>query len=325
MSVITDMSLINFFKSLIKNHMVSNRNIINGFLVNEKIFESYSGKIYKGSHKITSKKVILKFCKKKKEWTREVNALKFLNHPNIVKMVGNYKSEINVTYDNIGECSLIALEYAKNGDLYSFLKKNNNVNEKVGRTIGKQIIEGLVYAYSMGISHRDIKLENIFISEKGKIIIGDWGLCSFDCNDRLSESSCGTLGYMAPELICKLKNDPSKADVWSFATLLFSLISGCRPYGEPVSRKKNIYDKAWKDEWLESIIKKNWIIFWKSHVLHSKINFSDELKDLIESCFEPKFENRIGITTLLEHNWFEGKTVSDSYIAELASEKVKKN
>jgi serine/threonine protein kinase len=319
MSVITDMDFINFFKKIIKTHITSNRNIVNGFLVNEKIFESYSGKIYKGSHKITSKKVILKFCKKKKDWIREVNALKILSHPNVVKLVGDYKCDINVNYDNIGNCSLMALEYAKNGDLYSFLKKNNNVNEKVGRTIGKQILEGLVHAYYMGVSHRDIKLENIFISEKGKIIVGDWGLCSFDCNDRLSESSCGTLGYMAPEILCKMKYDPSKADVWSFGTLLFSLISGCRPYSEPESRKKNIYDKDWKDEWLDSIMKKKWDIFWKSHLLHSKINFSDELKDLIECCFEPKFMDRIDIITLLDHKWFDGETISDSYIVELSS------
>ena len=318
MSVITDMDFINFFKSLIKNHLTNNR-IVNGFYVNEKIFESYSGKIYKGSHKITSKKVILKFCKKKKEWTREVNALKFLNHPNIVKMIGDSKSDMNVIYDNIGKCNLIALEYAENGDLYNFLQNNRSVNENITRTISKQIVEGLIYAYSQGISHRDIKLENIFINKTGRIIIGDWGLCSFDCNDRLSESSCGTLGYMAPEILCRMKYDPSKADVWSLATLIFSMVSGCRPYAEPNSRKRNIHDDKWKDEWLECIIQKNWNIFWKSHLIHSNINFSDELKDLIELCFEPKFEDRIGITTLLEHKWFEGDTVTDSYIVDLVS------
>ena len=315
MSVFTDMNLIRFFKNIID---MNSKNVVKGFFLDKKIFDSYSGKIYKGKHLKTSKEVVIKFCKKEREWIREVEALKILNHPNIVKMIGNYHKNIDINYDDIGNVSIVGLEYASNGDLYTFLSKNIKVSEDVVRTIAIQIVDGLIYANSKNISHRDIKLENIFINNFGNIIIGDWGLCSFQNKDRYSSSSCGTLGYMAPEILCKLKYFPNKADVWSLGVLLFSLVSGVRPYHEPKSRRKNNFDNSWKDEWLETILKKNWDRFWRSHEVSTKIYFSSDLKDLIEKCFEPSFADRIDLKELKEHKWFEGNYVGNDKIIDLA-------
>lgn len=319
MSVLTDMNVIKFFKNIIDRN---SKNVIYGFLLDKKIFDSYSGKIYKAKHIKTSKEVVVKFCKKEKDWLREVNALTNLNHQNIVKIVGEYRKNVNINYDNIGNVNIIALEYAHNGDLYNFLKINQTISEEVCRTISSQIIDGLIYAYSKNISHRDIKLENIFINKSGTIVIGDWGLCSFRSKNRYSESSCGTLSYMAPEILCKLKYDPSKADVWSFGVLLFSLVSGVRPYSEPKSRRKDNFDNSWKDEWLECILMKKWNIFWKSHENHTNIVFSEEIKDLIEKCLEPNFKKRIGLTVLNEHEWFNGNYVKGDKIIELSSKDI---
>ena len=74
---------------------------------------------------------------------------------------------------------------------------------------------------------------------------------------------------------------------------------------------------------MESILKKEWNKYWKSHLIHSNINFSDEFKDFIECCYEPKFNKRIGITELLGHEWFNGKIVKNLYIAKLASKGIK--
>ena len=322
MSILTDMNLIKFFKNIIDRN---SKNIINGILLDKKIFDSYSGKIYKGKHLKSSKDVVIKFCKKEKDWNKEVKALRNLNHPNIVKMVGDYQKNMNVKFDNIGKVSVIALEYAYHGDLYEFLNKNKSLSEDASRTIANQIVEGLIHAYSINISHRDIKLENVFITKTGRIVIGDWGLCSFQSNNRYSESSCGTLGYMAPEILCKLRYNPSKADVWSFGVLLFSLVSGSRPYSEPLSRRKNNFDTSWKDQWLDSILVKDWDLFWRSHEKHSTIIFSDDLKDLIEKCLDPQFSKRISLTALTDHEWFDGNYVTDDYIEMLASKDEKKN
>ena len=144
MSVFTDMNLIKFIKNIID---MNSKNVVKGFLLDKKIFDSYSGKIYRGKHLKTSKEVIIKCCKKEREWIREVEALKSLNHPNIVKMIGNYDKNININYDNIGNVSIIGLEYASNGDLYRFLNKNKTISEDVTRTIVNQIVDGLIYAY----------------------------------------------------------------------------------------------------------------------------------------------------------------------------------
>ena len=319
MSVLSDMNLIKFFKNVIDRN---SKNIVKGFLLDKKIFDSYSGKIYKGKYIKTSQEVVVKFCKKEKDWYREVEALKILNHPNIVKMVGKYENNVKINYDNIGNVNILAIEYAHCGDLYNFLNVNKTLSEDVSRTIVDQIVEGLIHAYSNNISHRDIKLENVFITDSGKIVIGDWGLCSFQSKNRYSESSCGTLGYMAPELLCKMKYDTSKADVWSLGVLLFSLVSGVRPYSEPKSRKKDDYDTSWRDEWLSCILKKDWKLFWKSHENNSEIIFSDDLKDLLEKCLDPKFNTRIGITVLNQHKWFNGNYVDDDYIKELSLTRI---
>ena len=242
--------------------------------------------------------VVVKCCKNLSSWNTETRALHSLDHPNIIKMVGRPEANVPATahtssvgssgrgqdenkqrnrhltpdssplrmHENLPLIHVLAQELATNGDLYELLQGHGPFDEVVARSIIKPIVEGLLYAYeAKGISHRDIKLENIFIAEDGTIKIGDWGLSGFETKNRLCSSSCGTLGYMAPEMVCREKYDANKTDVWALAVVLFSLCTGVRPYSEPKSRRKGPNDYSWRDEWLGAMMAGKWKLWWMSH------------------------------------------------------------
>jgi serine/threonine protein kinase len=311
---------------------IKKQNILNNFVIEKNLNDGYSGKVYIGYEKKNSKKrkVVIKFCHKLSSWETETGALENLKHPNIIKMVGNKKSNIpcpdfikndlskynlwkpneNTEYPPV---HVLVQEFAEKGDLYQFLLENILVDENRTRKLVKPIVEALVYAYEKhSISHRDIKLENILIMKDGTIKLGDWGLAAFKTNNRKCSTSCGTLGYMAPEIICQKKYDANKTDVWALGVVLFSLCSGVRPYGEPKNRKKSPKDISWKDEWLDAIMNRKWAIWWKSHERSINIikSFSVELRDMIECIFEPDSNKRISLSELLKHPWMKKEKIN---------------
>ena len=87
-------------------------------------------------------------------------------------------SEGNNIIDTTRKLHMFALEYASNQDLYEVLVREKYFKEDITKNIFKQLVDGLLYSYENGcdgngISHRDIKLENIFVSKNGEIKIGD--------------------------------------------------------------------------------------------------------------------------------------------------------
>ena len=129
----------------------------------------------------------------------------------------------------------------------------------------------------------------------------------------MTNKSVGTLGYMAPELLCKKYYNAHKADVWSIAVLIFSLCTGLRPYSEPKKRRETITedglydDSLWKDEWLDAIIKKKWKQIWLSHIkVKRRINtLSDNFFDLMQQMFIYDENLRPTLTEIIKHEWFK--------------------
>ena len=77
--------------------------------------------------------------------------------------------------------------------------------------------------------HRDLRLENLLINKEMRVKISDFGASSFFRKDQIFSESCGTLPYMAPEMI-NGKYSGSKSDIWSLGVLLFVIICGHFPY-----------------------------------------------------------------------------------------------
>jgi serine/threonine protein kinase len=300
----------------------------------EKTLQSgYSGKVFYGHYNQTP--VVIKCCRKFSSWKVEVNALNMLKHENIIKLVGIPESNIlgdkytvnNYRKKKLNNCSpkihILAQEFAKYGDLHNLLEKHGWFEEKWARTFVLSILKGLIYAYEeKQISHRDVKLENIFISDKGIIKIGDWGLSAFNTVDRLCSTSCGTFGYMSPNMICNQKYDSNKTDVWSLGVLLFSLCSCVRPYEDPCQQVYNICNNIWMDPWLLYMVEGKWKLWWKSHQMVTPIinNFSNELCDLIVKMFCIDEKKRISLSEIINHDWMKGDTYSNEEVIELCKQ-----
>ena len=142
---------------------------------------------------------------KEKYYNNEIELITKLNHQNIVKYYKSF-TENNKIY--------IIMEYFDNGDLDSYIKalkfdkgKNENKNKAEIWNIFYQCMAGLNYLHSMGVIHRDIKPQNIFMTKNKIIKIGDFGV-SAKFKDKqilkkiisLKNTIVGTYEFMAPEV-----------------------------------------------------------------------------------------------------------------------------
>lgn len=180
------------------------------------------GKLAIGKHFSSGEMVCVK-CIPDGAWDdNERVCLGSLRHRNVIGLKGYYLVD--------GRHYLVT-EYAQGGDLFDFLEGKERVPEAEVRMLGVQLVEALQYIHESGIVHRDLKLENIFLdSARKRVFIGDWGFsCFFSMHRRLQES-CGTLYYMAPELIAHQSYTGPEADVWSLGVVLYYLAVGSLPF-----------------------------------------------------------------------------------------------
>ena len=121
------------------------------------------------------------------------------------------------------------LELLNGGELFERLQKKKKFNERMAADITKQIADALAYMHSKGVVHRDLKPENILYENKNedaRIKISDFGL-SRDTkakDARPLKTSCGTPGYVAPEIIRQQAYDES-VDLWAAGVIIYILLS----------------------------------------------------------------------------------------------------
>lgn len=157
---------------------------------------------------------------------REINALKILHHPNIVKL-----EQVIQNDKYIG----IVLEYASGGELFDYILDNRSLKEHVAARLFSQLVSGVYYLHSKGIVHRDLKLENLLLDKNKNIIITDFGFANSFRNkgNQLMSTSCGSPCYAAPELVVSdSKYDGRKVDVWSCGVILYAMLAGYLPWDD---------------------------------------------------------------------------------------------
>jgi DNA-binding NarL/FixJ family response regulator len=153
---------------------------------------------------------------------REGEALRRLNHPNIVKVLAT-SDEDSQHY--------IVMEYVSGGSLADLLTAQPQLPFERVVSIGLEISDALSRAHHLQILHRDIKPANILLAEDGTPRLTDFGLARIGQLPRLTEngSILGTFYYLSPEAV-ENREVNERSDLWSFGVVLYEMITGRLPF-----------------------------------------------------------------------------------------------
>ena len=211
------------------------------YIIINKLGKGSFGSVYKVKHKTTGKIRAMKIIKNEEileyeqmlgnDFLKEIEVLKELEHPNIVKIIEYYIDNKN---------HYIITELLNGGELFDAIIKFKKFNEKKAAYIMKQILSALNYLHSKGVVHRDIKPENILIqklnSKKNKkddidyfqVKLIDFGSSNFLKGNKKLTLQVGSPYYIAPEILNK--NYDEKCDIWSAGVVLYIMLTGNFPF-----------------------------------------------------------------------------------------------
>ena len=217
----------------------------------------------------------------------EIDILKKLSHPNIVRIFEFYESTNNFYLIN---------EFCDGGELFNMINKNN-FNEQQLSIIFYQVFSGLCYLHENKIFHRDLKPENILISQKEKdlltdeeylwIKIIDFGTAKIFEKNKKERAIVGSAYYIAPEVLNQDYNE--KCDTWSVGVILYMFLTGHAPF-----------DGKNNEEIIHSIRTKN------LDNLDKKLSKrSPEVTDLVKGLLEKDTKKRLSAKDALNHIWFK--------------------
>ena len=153
---------------------------------------------------------------------REGEALRELNHHNIVKMVDAVEED--------GRRYLM-MEYVPGGSLRDLLEEQRALPVKRTVEIALDVADALTRAHHIGIIHRDLKPSNVLLAADGTARLTDFGIAHVTGGARLTgtDRAVGTVDYMSPEA-CDLEALDRRTDVWSFGVVLYEMLTGERPF-----------------------------------------------------------------------------------------------
>jgi serine/threonine protein kinase len=257
-------------------------------------------KVYKGISKKTNKIYAIKVCNELEKYYDSI-----INELNILRLVKNKSNNIEkfygVYYSKEENTIWIILEYFEYGNIMSYLTKiNYPINEELISTIIQNVLFGLLYLHSINIIHRDIKCQNLLLSDEGRVKISDFGISInknvLNCNNRV-----GTPYWMSPEVINRQRYN-EKTDIWSLGIICYELVEGEPPYSE---FKPNVVMK----KIIENPIKG----------LKNPEKYSNEFNDFVSLCLNVDFNKRPNIPQLLEHKFIK-KSGSVKFLQKIIEE-----
>uniref|UniRef100_A0A182QM38 Protein kinase domain-containing protein n=1 Tax=Anopheles farauti TaxID=69004 RepID=A0A182QM38_9DIPT len=158
----------------------------------------------------------------------EVNIMKNLNHPCVIKM-----------HDIVDkpESVYMVLEYMRGGDLLTRIIEKKYLPERTAKLFFLQMCHAVKYLHEQGITHRDLKPDNILLEDNGEdtlLKVTDFGLSKFVSKNSVMRTVCGTSLYVAPEVLRSSGRDcyTRKVDIWSLGVVLYAMLSGSLPFSD---------------------------------------------------------------------------------------------
>jgi serine/threonine-protein kinase len=156
---------------------------------------------------------------------REMSIASSLHHPRIVPLFDS---------GSAGGIPYYVMPYVEGETLYDRLQREKRLPLADALTITRDIADGLGYAHSRGVLHRDVKPENILLSD-GHALVADFGLArAIGAADysKLTETGVivGTVSYMSPEQLRESRDLDQRADIYSLGCIQYEMLTGAPPY-----------------------------------------------------------------------------------------------
>ncbi|ODN74331.1 hypothetical protein L202_06748 [Cryptococcus amylolentus CBS 6039] len=214
----------------------------------------------------------------------EIDLLKNLNHPNIVKYKGFARDKENL---------FIVLEYCENGSLQTILKKFGKFPESLVAVYISQVLQGLIYLHEQGVIHRDIKGANILTNKDGSVKLADFGVSSRATAPLADSGDAEVVGspyWMAPEVI-EQSGASTASDIWSVGCVVVELMEGKPPYGDLAPMQA-----LWR--------------IVQDEGMRVPEGASPIVKDFLYHCFQKDPNLRVSAKKLLRHPWMLSVKIS---------------
>ncbi|XP_075243256.1 calcium/calmodulin-dependent protein kinase type 1-like [Convolutriloba macropyga] len=234
----------------------------------------------------------------------EIGILKAIDHPNIVKLVEHIDEKKHI---------YLIMTLITGGELFDRILDVGYYSEKSAATLVQQILSAVDYLHGRQIVHRDLKPENLLMLDKtpeSPVILSDFGLSAYVTDEHQMRQSCGTPGYVAPEILLKRHPYNEKIDCWSTGVIVYILLCGYPPfYGET---DHQIYDMIKSAEY--EFDSPSWDCI------------SESAKDFINCLLQLNPLKRYSTQQALQHPWLlsvTSQTVAEVDISEQVKEKLK--
>ena len=190
------------------------------------------GEVYLVEKIDTNEKFALKVLKKEKIFSNHIlkyafterNILLHISHPFIVKLHFSFQTPENL---------IMVMDFCPCGDLSLYLSREKTFSESKAKFYICEIVLALGELHKHGIIFRDLKPENVVVDQEGHIKLTDFGLSKENASDeQLSKSFCGSLAYLAPEMLRRAGHTRS-VDWYLLGVILFEMVCGSPPFYSP--------------------------------------------------------------------------------------------
>ncbi len=219
-----------------------------GYKIESKLGEGGMGSVFLATQLKLQRKVAIKILapllsKDKsliERFVREARSLARIDHANIVPVYDMFDA---------GGMFCIAMGYAGGGTVKGLLRKKRKLSERTVANILMESAQGLHAAFQEGIVHRDIKPDNLLLTERGKVKIADFGLVkATEDLDNLTRTGAmmGTPAYMSPEQWKDSRRTDHRSDLYSLGCAAYELLTGKPPYAGPATvnfMKQHVMEK----------------------------------------------------------------------------------